>query len=242
MRATTGAGPKEVSSLRRTRAAVLAFALLLVAEGGLADDRHEGGLWLVNQVTTPLDDRFAFHTMLQNRWVNDVDRYERTVVRPWFSFAWTDQVELAIGYDRHEFDDTPGDEDRAWQRIAYHHDFGAAAIFTHFWLEERFFESSDSVAWRGRFQIGGSLELTDDLGLVVRNEFFVNFNETSRVRRRNLGENQLNAGFQYAITRWLRFDVGYLMQYRDQSDRSGLFNHSLVTGFSIRTPTLFQGD
>ncbi|MBW2498737.1 MAG: DUF2490 domain-containing protein [Deltaproteobacteria bacterium] len=220
---------------------ILAF-LLLLAGAARADDRNEGAIWLVNQAAVPLDDRFAFHAMLQNRWVNDVESYERTVVRPWISFGWTDQVELAVGYDRHEFNDAPNDENRAWQRIAYRYDFGAPALFTHFWLEERFFESSTTVAWRGRFQVGGSLELPHDFGLILRNEFLIDFNGTSRVRRAGLGENQLYAGFHYDITRWLRFDLGYLLQYRDQKDQPDLFDHTLSTGFSVRTPSLFGRD
>lgn len=218
-----------------------ALSLALPRAAG-AEDRNEGALWLVNQVAVPLDDRFALHAMVQNRWVNDLDNYERTVLRPWLSFDWNEHVELAAGYDRHASEYTPSDEHRAWQRISYQYDFGRPTVLTHFWLEERFFEGSSSVAWRGRFQIGGSLELVQDLGLLVRNEFLFDLNETSRIRQRGLGEDQLYAGLYYDLTPWLRFDIGYLMQYRDQNDSPDLFNHGLFTGFSARTPTLFGGD
>jgi hypothetical protein len=228
---------------RQARVASLVLALLVLLTGSAkADDAHEGALWLVNQLMVPLDDRFAFHTMVQNRWVNDVESYERTVVRPWLSFHWTDEIELSVGYDRHEFNDTPNDENRAFQRIAYHHDFGGSALFTHFWLEERIFGSRSTIAWRGRFQVGGSLELPHDFGLMLRNEFLVDFNGTSRIRRAGLGENQLYAGFNYDLSRWLRFDLGYLMQFRDKKGQPDRFDHTLFTGFSVRTPSVFGRD
>jgi hypothetical protein len=225
-----------VRSSRARNLLACTFSILILAGRVAADDRNEGALWLVNQVGVPIDDRFAFHTMLQNRWVNDLDSYERTVVRPWISFDWTEHVELAIGYDRHEFKNT-SDENRAWQRIAYQYDFGKPTLFTHFWLEERFFEGAERIAWRGRFQIGGSLELPYDLGLLVRNEFLVDLNETSRVRRSGLGEDQFYAGLYYPLASGLRFDVGYLMQYRDMKGPD-LFDHTLFMGFSVTTPRL----
>lgn len=223
---------------------IRAFLLALVAlcaGPANASDRNEGAIWLVNQVTVPLDERFSFHAMLQNRWVNDVESYERTVVRSWLGFDWTDEVNLAIGYDRHSFRDGT-DENRPWQRITYAHDFGRPTLFTHFWLEQRFFEGTAKIAWRGRFQVGGSLELPHGFGLLLRNEIFVDLNETSRIRQRGLGENHLYAGVHYAIARGLRFDLGYLMQYRDQNDAPDLFDHTLFAGFSVRTPTLFGSD
>ena len=75
--------------------AVLAcFALIAAGPSARAEDRNEGAVWAVNQVAVPLTERFTFHTMVQNRWVNDVETYERTVVRPWLSFDWTENVEL----------------------------------------------------------------------------------------------------------------------------------------------------
>lgn len=178
--------------------------------------------------------------MVQNRWVRDIDSYERTVVRPWISFDWTERIELAVGYDGHHFENPLSTlENRAWQRIAYHHDFGGPALFTHFWLEERFFENTDSVAWRGRFQIGGLLDLPHDYQIVVRNEFFVDFNETTRIRHRGLGENHIFAGVRRPIRSWLGMEIGYLMQYLDRRSRD-VFNHTLIIGFSFTTPQLME--
>ena len=215
-----------------------ALAVLAGPLRATAGDRNEGALWLVNQAAVPFDERFSFHAMVQNRWVDDVGDYERTVIRPWFGFAPVQGLQLDLGYDRHEFDQG-SDENRIWQRIAYQHDFGESALFGHFWLEERFFEGTTRIAWRGRFQVGGTMDLPADLGALVRNEFFVDLNETSRIRQRGLGENHLYAGLYYPLSSWLRVDAGYLMQYRDQNDRDDLFDHTFFFGFSVRTPQLF---
>lgn len=213
---------------------------LALANEARSETRDEGALWLVNQVEMPIDDRFGVHLMVQNRWVDDVETYERTVVRPWLSFLATDRVELALGYDAHEFEN-PNDslENRAWQRIAYRHPVGPGSLFTHFWLEERFFDDSDSVAWRGRFQVGGSLPLPADFDWTLRNEFFFNLNDTPVIRRTGLRENHLYTGFGHPLGESFRIEAGYLMQYRDIRGID-LFDHTFVLGLSARTPALLD--
>ena len=187
----------------------------------------------------PLGDRLSFHTMVQNRWTDGVkDAYERTVVRPWLAVALPHHTEAAVGYDMHGFEN-PDDrrEHRAWQRIAWApRPASRVTLLSHFWLEERFFEGASDVAVRGRFNVGARFDLGRDFDLVVRNEFFVNFNETSRVRATGLGENQLVVAFMKGLPGGLTFQAGYLQQYLDRPGGSDLFNHTAVTGFVWRTP------
>ena len=110
-------------------------------------------------------------------------------------------------------------------------------LLAHIWLEERFFEGADDVAVRGRFNVGTRIDLGRDVDLEVRNEFFVDFNETSRVRKTGLGENQLVVGVQKALGHGVSVRLGYLQQYLDQPGPD-TFNHSVVTGFQWRTPAL----
>lgn len=203
-----------------------------------AEDRNDGALWTVSQIGVPLSERFAVHMMVQNRWVEDIDTYQRTVLRPWLSFDWTDRVELAIGYDRHEFENPfNAYEDRAWQRIAYQHPLGDARLLTHLWMEQRIFQRTDSVANRARFMFGVSHPLPLDFGMVVRNEFFVDLHGTSIIRRAGLGEDQFYAGVNHSLGRWATLDVGYLMNYLDRRGPDQ-FNHALLIGLSLATPEI----
>ncbi len=203
-----------------------------------AEDRNDGALWTVSQIAVPLDERFAVHMMVQNRWFKNIDSYERTVLRPWISFDWTERIELALGYDRHEFEN-PVDrhEDRAWQRIAYRHPLRDATLLTHFWMEERFFQGSSTVAYRARLMFGATHPLPHDFGILIRNEFFVDLHGTSRVRRAGLGEDQLYAGINHPLGRWVNLDMGYLMIYLDRKGPDQ-FNHALLLGLSIKTPEI----
>ena len=203
-----------------------------------AESRHDGALWSVNQIAIPLDERLTGHLMVQNRWVQDIESYERTVVRPWLSFDWSERIAVSLGYDAHEFEN-PIDqlENRAWQRIAYRRDLGIPTLLTHFWLEERFFQGSNKIAWRGRFLVGASFELPANFGAVIRNEFFVNLNETSRVQKTGLGENQFWVGLNHPVGQWVKVELGYLMQFLDRKGPDQ-FNHGLTIGFALRTPSL----
>lgn len=202
-----------------------------------AEDRNDGALWTVNQIGVPLDERFAVHLMVQNRWNDDIDSYERTVIRPWLSFDWTERLNLAFGYDRHEFVNPNRYEDRAWQRIAYRHEIGHTTLRTHLWMEERFFQGPSTTAFRARFLIGADRPLSNDLRLVFRNEFLVDLHGTAQIRRAGLGEDQLFLGVNHSLARWVNLELGYLMVYLDRKGPDQ-FNQALFLGLSFKTPPI----
>ncbi len=200
---------------------------------------QDAAAWLVNELVVPLGERLTFHTVVQNRWTdNVVHGYERTVVRPWLALALPHRLELALGYDLHEFEEPDGQvEHRAWQRIAWSHPVSRWAFLGHFWLEERFFEGAEDVALRGRFNLGVRRDLTADLDLTLRNEVFLGFNETSRQRRKGLVENQLVLELRKTLSERLRWNVAYLQQHNSGAGPD-VTNHSLVTGFTWTAPDL----
>ncbi len=226
------------SSLRAT---ILAGALFLaLAVPGFAND-DDAALWLVNEIGVPLDDRFSAHVMLQNRWTDDLENYQRTVLRPWITLHLPHRVQLAVGYDLHAFTNPDETEHRAWQRIGASYPIGGATLLGHFWLEERFLPGASAVAVRGRFNLGASFDLGNGFSLVARNELFVDFNETSRIRRKSVGENQFVVSLSKELGSGVHFNIGYLQQYLDVRGDENLVYHTLNTGFSWTTPTLFDG-
>ena len=197
---------------------------------------HDAGIWVVNQAAVPLGEGFAFHVMLQNRWSDEVERYERTLVRPWISYSWPDRGHIAAGYDLHEFEEPDSWEHRAWQRFAIQHPLESVTLLAHFWMEERFFQNTNDVAFRARFSAGASVNLSDDYSVVVRNEIFIDLNGTSRIRNAGLGENQIVATLRRNLPGNLRFEVGYLQQYLDRRGNADIYKHFVTVGFSLRTP------
>ncbi len=201
-----------------------------------ARSRHDGGLWVVNEIQVPLTEQFSFHLMAQSRLTRDLDRYERTVVRPWLRTTLPHGFALSLGYDAHIFENPRATEEhRAWQRIEYERPFGEFTGFGHFWLEERFF-GGEQVAWRGRVAIGGAYDWSEKLRIFARQEFLIDLNRTPTIEQRGLGENQLLVGVSRQIMPGLTLNVGYLMVYLDESP--DLFNHNLAIGFAVRTPRL----
>ena len=195
---------------------MLAFALQ-----AHADAEHDGAVWIVNQAAVPLGERVSLHAMVQNRFTEDAATYQRTVLRPWIAYTWPEGFEAAIGYDAHLFE-SPNSiaEQRAWQRLAYQHDFGPVQGLT-----------DESVAFRLRWSIGGAVALPWETTLVARNEFFFDLNTTSRIRARKLGEDQLIVQLQRELFPGVRLDGGYLMQFLDGPD--DLYNHTFAIGFAV---------
>ena len=222
---------------RRLGSALLGIVLLAVACSARAD-QDDAALWIVNQVSVPVSERWSVNLMTQARIIREIGTYERSVVRPWVAVKLPWNFEAAVGYDAHLFENPRSLlESRGWQRLGYEHDWGRFKTQVHFWQEERFIEGDDEVAWRSRFLVGATVPLPYSLTGVVRNEFFINLNKTDRIRDLGLGENQFFAGFRRRVTPWLRVDVGYLMQFLERPDRD-VYNHGLLLGFSITTPSL----
>ncbi len=224
----------------RVRGAVpiaLTLAALVTGQPAAALE-SEGALWALTQWSFPIVDGVGLHFMTQSRVVDDLGAYERTVVRPWVSIALPARFELALGYDGHLFESPiSGLESRAWQRIAYSHDWGGFSSQIHFWQEERFFEGSREVAWRSRINIGVTIPLRGSVQAIVRNELFFDLNATDVIRSAGLGEDHLYVGLRRPLNAWITADAGYLMQYR-RSPAPGRIGHTLLLGFAVTMPSL----
>lgn len=217
---------------------LLASLFLVMAPRSSRAVDDDAGVWLVNQVKVPLGDRLAVHAMLQNRWSDEIERYERTVVRPWISYSWKDRGHVALGYDLHEFEQPDRWEQRAWQRFAVQRPIDRFTLMAHVWMEERFFQNTDDVAVRARFNVGASADLGTGFSATLRNEFFFDLNGTSRIRNAGFGENQLVFSIGRRLPGNLVFELGYLQQYLDRRANTDVINHFVMTGFSWRTPRI----
>ena len=222
---------------RRTLFVALCLSLVGVGRTASAID-HDAGVWLVNQVEVPLGERLAIHAMHQSRWSDEIERYERTIVRPWISYRWPDRGHVAVGYDHHEFEGPDRWERRAWQRFAVQHPMDRLTLLGHVWIEERFFQGTDNVAVRARFNAGASVPVTPDLSVVLRDEIFFDLNGTTRIRNAGLGENHLVLALSRKLPGQLVFEIGYLQQYLDRRGNADVYNHFLMTGFSWRAPQI----
>ena len=217
---------------------LLLSVLLICAPRDAHAVDHDAGVWLVNQVEVPLGERLSVHGMLQNRWSDEIERYERTLVRPWVSYSWPGRGHVALGYDLHEFEQPDRWEQRAWQRVAMQHPLERFRLLAHVWLEERFFQNTNDVAVRARFNAGAAVDLGHNFSATVRNELFFDLNGTSRIRNAGLGENQFVLAVSRKLPGHLVFELGYLQQYLDRRGNADVFNHFIMTGFSWRAPQL----
>ena len=106
-----------------------------------------------------------------------------------------------------------------------------------FRLEQRFFSDVSRVSVRGRFLAGVAVPLGSEVDVIVKNEFFVNFNQVPIVGQQGYAENRLYGGFGRRFAPWMYASLGYQMQWLNLTVVD-LINHTVMVGLAFETPSL----
>jgi hypothetical protein len=227
------------SSLRLPRLSLALLVLLLPELARSAE--HDGQLWLGTLLTVPVTERFRVRLLLQDRIFDDFSEQQQVLVRPSLELTLTPGVDAAVGYDAHVVQNPRSRlEQRVWQQLSLDRGWRSLSGRLRARLEERLFEGSDSVGVRARFLIGARAPLVDSLYATARNEFFVTLKDVSRGPDTGYDENRLFGGLGIALAEHMRLEGGYQMQWQQRRGRN-LVGHTLLFGFSVRTPTLAPG-
>lgn len=145
---------------------------------------------------------------------------------------------MGLGYDAlFFFKALDRQEHRIWEEVSHGHSWEHVRSLARFRLEQRFFSDLNPVSVRGRFLIGAAVPLGQDIDLIVKNEFFVNFNQVPIVGQQGYSENRLYGGFGRRFTPWLQASLGYQMQWLNLTVVD-LINHTVVVGLAFETPAL----
>lgn len=198
-------------------------------------NEEESGLWTSTSVAKRFDEDLSADVTVQLRFDDDIDRLERTLLRPSVSYHLAPRHTVTLGYDAH-FIHAPGDlvEQRLWQQYQVAHDFAPIVASLRIRLEERFIDHIDGVPVRVRLKAGADVPLArSPWRFMLANEAFIGLNDTARSQRDGFHENRAFIGFGRALSAELNGQIGYQNQFFDgrMADR---MIHQLFIGVALK--------
>ena len=219
----------------RLRACVLVPLLLAIAQAAHAVD-EDGRLWANLHGQVRLGESVLAGLLVQTRHSDDMDHFERVLLRPSLNVVLDGWLDIGAGYDLHLIQrPRETEEHRAFQEASFATPLAGVGIGHRFRLEERFGKTFDGAAVRLRYLLAFT---SPDLALgvrgVVRNEVFLNFDRRGPTRRTGLGEDHAFAGFQRSFGEPYLFEVGYQAQVLRPANAEAIVNHTLLVGLRAR--------
>lgn len=217
-------------------AIILTMASFACATGALAAD-EDGGLWASTSVAKRFNEDISADVTVQLRFDDDIDRLERTLLRPSVSYHLAPRQTVTLGYDAH-FIHAPGDlvEQRLWQQYQVSHDFEPIVASLRIRLEERFIDHSDDVPVRVRLKAGADVPIANSpWRFMLANEAFIGLNDSARAQRDGFHENRAFVGFGRTLSAELNGQIGYQNQFFDGRARDRMI-HQLFVGVALQLP------
>lgn len=186
----------------------------------------------------PFADRYSLQLQTEPRLFELPNQLRVLLVRPWLDARLPKGFTVGLGYDALVFFKAiDRREHRLWQQVVHGHAWKPLRTTARIRLEQRFFSDVSRVSIRGRFLAGIAVPLGLDFDLVVKNEFFVNFNQVPIVGQQGYSENRLYGGFGRRFTPWLQASLGYQMQWLNLTVLD-LINHTVMASFAFETPSI----
>lgn len=214
---------------------LLMIALIAAQAVGAADD--DGGLWAGAGVSKPLSKTVSAGTLVQLRFIDEVDTLERVLLRPHVAYQPHAGHVFSLGYDAH-FIDTPSAkvEQRLWQEYQVSHPLAGFSAALRFRFEERFIDHVDGVPVRLRAKASINAPLAGSpWSFTLSNEAFLSIKDIRGGQRGGFHENRAYAGFGRRIANGPAIQVGYQNQWLGGRPRDRMI-HQLVIGLGIALP------
>lgn len=223
--------------LRRHLIAVIVMMAPFVTLTPASANEEESGLWTSTSVAKRFNEDVSADVTVQLRFDDDIDRLERTLLRPSVSYHLAPRQAVTLGYDAH-FIHAPKDlvEQRLWQQYQVSHDFAPLVASLRIRLEERFIDHIDGVPVRVRLKAGADVPLASSpWRFMLANEVFIGLNDTARSQRDGFHENRAFIGFGRALSAALNGQIGYQNQFFDGRVRDRMI-HQLFIGLALNLP------
>lgn len=217
--------------------AAMAFALAMIAAPGapaIAADQ-DAGLWVTGAAATAFGPEWSGGFAVQARFVEDIGRLERVVLRPSLGYRLGDGITATLGYDAH-FIEAGRDrvEHRIWQQLAMTWPAAPVTLGAQIRLEERFIETVEAVVLRLRLKAGARMPIgTGPWYATISDEIFFGLNDRAGGPDAGFDQNRLFIGAGRPITDQIAGEFGYQMQLIRRPDED-LMIHQVFVSFALR--------
>ena len=184
------------------------------------------------------DGRLLLRLSASARFEQGGDAFARSAVRPGVGWRVNERLDLWVGYTHitmhnNGANDITVGEDRIWQQASY--DIGEAfggKLTAHTRFEQRFRESTNDTGYRVRQRFRYTRPINENFSVVLWDEIFIGFNDTTGGNRAGYQQNRVFAGFGYKLNDSLSLNAGYINNNRTRASTGNTTEHN--ASFSLR--------
>ncbi|WP_405574129.1 DUF2490 domain-containing protein [Winogradskyella sp. Asnod2-B02-A] len=209
--------------MKKSKIAALTIALMLPFFA-LSQDSNLGN-WLIYIGNKKLNSKWNIHNEVQYRNYNAIGDLEQLLLRTGVGYNITESHNLLLGYGYilsenyiGESDDKESvNEHRIFQQFTTKQNIGKLSLSHRYRFEQRFVESDFKMRFRYFLGLKIPLKYKEDgnnpLYISLYNEIFLNTKSSVFDRNRVFG------GLGYKFSKALRFELGYMNQFFENSGR-----------------------
>ena len=205
------------------RLAALTFLLML--PGIVGSQESNFGNWLVYFGNKQFNQKWNLHHEVQYRNYNFIGDLEQLLLRTGLGYTFSENKNnillgygyiLSENYNQDNSSKTSASEHRIFQQFITKQSINSLSLTHRYRFEQRFVEDDFKMRFRYFLSLNYPLDKKDLLYLSAYNEIFLN--TQSPVFDRN----RLYGGLGFKITSNLKFELGYMNQFFENSSRDQL--------------------
>ena len=199
---------------------ILVFSLISF---GVQSQEKGPGNWLIYIGSKQLNSKWNLHHEVQYRNYNAIGDLEQLLLRTGLGYNISEKSNLLLGYGyinsenyaRNDEGKFTVEEHRIFQQFITKQNIGKVALQHRYRFEQRFVESDFKT--RFRYFLGMNIPLKNPkYYLSAYNEIFLNGSSNIFDRNRVYG------GFGYKLSKGIKFELGYMSQVFETSNRDQL--------------------
>lgn len=216
---------------KSVRSVPVFFLLLLAFLKSEAQSSFHG--WLAFSHDQELSKKWKFLADVQFRSGENIEYLETILLRPGFSYSFSETFSAALGYaylgnwQKEDGEKSFGKEHRIWQQVQTENKVGRVELTNRLRLEQRFAEGSPAYQFsqrlryylRAQVPLRKSEEFTRGWFAAAQNEFFANVQNNEKVNNRFFDQNRAFLSIGFRFLKSFDLEAGYLYRYQVEEEK-----------------------
>lgn len=194
------------------------------------------GYWAPITLRMPVYKRLEAYFEVQPRFQSTaLKNISESILRPGLGLRLTKNLAVFAGYYwSSRFNEELDYDNRIWEQVSHSKKLGRWGIQNRFRLEHILPKDDVGKATRLRHQLRVTYDIPKTkLYLAASEEPFFFLNSQENGPKQGFNQNRLTIAIGRRLNKYVRAEVGYLNQYRNNRGRPDLMNHVLVTAVNI---------